>query len=208
MEPDGDTPLMAARQRGGAETRERILRCMIDMIDRGVGEDIQLRDVAREAGVSAALIIRYFGSKTELVFAALTTRIEEVTNAQITAKDAKGGFKTLDDFTKFIFSLDLESPYRTVSIFEMAWRWRPQNEARWRAVLEPRYVILRRLLAAAAPKAKSGEIEAAAALTDIAYRETLRSALIDGLTPAAALDRFMPTRTAISAALEAGAFRG
>jgi hypothetical protein len=90
----------------------------------------------------------------------------------------------------------------------MSWRWQPENEARWRAVLEPRFVILRRLLSAAAPKAKACEIEAAAALTATAYRETLRSALIDRLTPAAALDRFMPTRTAISAALEAGAFRG
>jgi AcrR family transcriptional regulator len=207
MEPESDTPLNAARQRGGAETRERILRCMMDMIDRGVGDDIQLRDVAREAGVSAALIIRYFGSKTELLFAALTTRIEEVANVQIAAHDAKGGFKTLDDFSKFMFALDLESAYRTVSILEMSCRWRPQNEARWRGVQEPREAILRRLLSAAAPKANPAEVEAAAALAAIAYREALRGALIDALTPAAALERFAPMRAAVLAALDAGAFR-
>lgn len=206
MGPDSETSGQAGRLRGGAETRERILRCMIDMIDRGLGDDIQLRDVAREAGVSAALIIRYFGSKSDLLFEALTTRMQETGNAQLAAKDAKGGFKSLDDLAKFQFAADLESGYRTVSMLEMSWRWTPEQEERWRATLEPRADILRRLVAGQASKAKAGELAAAAHLIQLAYDDILRAALVHSWTPAQALERFRPIRDGVLAALRANAF--
>lgn len=205
MEPENDAQQIA-RPRGGAETRERILRCMIDMIERGLGHEIQLRDVAREAGVSAALIIRYFGSKSDLLFEALSTRVVETANPQLAAKDARGAFKTLDDLAKFMLAADLESAYRTVSMLEMSWRWRPEQEERWRATQQPRHDILERLVAAQAPKAKPEHVSAACRLIELAYDDALRTTLIHGWTPAQALDRFRPNRDAILAALRSGAF--
>lgn len=206
MGPDIDVSGPGGRLRGGAETRERILRCMIDMIERGLGEEIQLRDVAREAGVSAALIIRYFGSKSDLLFESLTTRIFEKSNPQMAAKDSRGGFKTLDDFGKFVFAADLESRYRTVSLLEMTWRLRPEQEERFNEATALRQSILRRLLRAKAPKATDSALDAVVVLIRAAYAETVRQALIHEWTPAQALERYKPIRDKIVAALSAGAF--
>lgn len=205
MGPDVDISGQGGRLRGGAETRERILRCMIDMIERGLGEDIQLRDVAREAGVSAALIIRYFGSKSDLLFEALTTRVFETSNPQLQAKESRGGFKSLDDLAKFVFAADLESAYRTVSLLEMACRLRPEQEVRLREALTLRETIARRLLRAKAANATDGAVDAALALMSAMYGEVLRQALVHGLTPAQALERYKPLRDKIVAALAAGA---
>lgn len=206
MGPDIDISGQSSRLRGGAETRERILRCMIDMIERGLGEEIQLRDVAREAGVSAALIIRYFGSKSDLLFESLTTRMEETFNAQLAAKESRGAFKSLDDLCKFALAADLESPYRTVSLMEMTWRLRPEQDERLRQAMEPRMAIVRRLMRAKAAKAGDVALETALAMASTSYAEVLRMALVHGWTPAQALDHYKPIRDKIVAALAAGAF--
>lgn len=204
MGPDIDISGRGSRLRGGAETRERILRCMIDMIERGLGEEIQLRDVAREAGVSAALIIRYFGSKSDLLFEALTTRIFETSNPQLAAKDARGAFKSLDDLAKFVFAADLESPYRTVSLLEMTWRLRPEQEEHLHEAMALRASIVRRLLRAKAGKASDAALDTAVALIRAAYAETLRRALVHKWTAGQALDHYKPMREKIIAALGAG----
>jgi AcrR family transcriptional regulator len=179
---------------------------MIDMIERGLGHEIQLRDVAREAKVSAALIIRYFGSKSDLQFEALSTRIVETSNPQLRAKDSRGAFKSPDDLAKFLLAADLESAYRTVSMLEMSWRGRPEQEARWSATQQPRRDILHRLVSVEAPKAKPDQVTAACRFIDLAYNDVLRAALVHGWTLSQALDRFRPARDAVLAALRSGAF--
>src|SRR5579862_4056918 len=58
--------------RGQAERRDRIVRAAISLLEHGGEYDaIQMRDVAREAGVALATVYRYFTSKEHLYAAAL-----------------------------------------------------------------------------------------------------------------------------------------
>lgn len=54
------------RKKNGAATRETILRAARLKFAAESYEAVGMRDVAREAGVDAALVNRYFGSKEEL----------------------------------------------------------------------------------------------------------------------------------------------
>jgi AcrR family transcriptional regulator len=58
--------------RGQQERRDRIVRAAISLLEHG-GEydEIQMRDVAREAGVALGTVYRYFTSKEHLYAAAL-----------------------------------------------------------------------------------------------------------------------------------------
>src|SRR6476660_8443264 len=58
--------------RGQQERRDRIVRAAISLLEHGGEYDaIQMRDVAREAGVALGTVYRYFTSKEHLYAAAL-----------------------------------------------------------------------------------------------------------------------------------------
>lgn len=65
-----DTP---ARTRNAADTRGRILEAARRRFARESYDEVGLRDVAGDAGVDAALISRYFGSKEDLFAEVLDT---------------------------------------------------------------------------------------------------------------------------------------
>ena len=56
---------------GQQERRDRIVHAAFALLERGEYDAIQMRDVAREAGVAVATIYRYFTSKEHLYAAAL-----------------------------------------------------------------------------------------------------------------------------------------
>jgi len=56
---------------GQQERRDRIVHAAFALLERGEYDAIQMRDVAREAGVALATIYRYFSSKEHLYAAAL-----------------------------------------------------------------------------------------------------------------------------------------
>jgi len=64
-------PDPASLPTGQQERRERIVQAAISLLERGEYDAIQMRDVAREAGVALATIYRYFTSKEHLYAAAL-----------------------------------------------------------------------------------------------------------------------------------------
>jgi AcrR family transcriptional regulator len=64
--PDPDT-----LPRGQQERRGRIVRAAMALLEDGEYDAVQMRDVAREAGVALATIYRYFTSKEHLYAAAL-----------------------------------------------------------------------------------------------------------------------------------------
>src|SRR4029078_8064673 len=56
---------------GQQERRDRIVHAAFALLERGEYDAIQMRDVAREAGVALATLYRYFTSKEHLYAAAL-----------------------------------------------------------------------------------------------------------------------------------------
>ncbi len=65
-DPDKDNPLPTGRPRDAALTREAIVRAARARFCSYGYEDAGLREIASDAGVDAALISRYFGSKEGL----------------------------------------------------------------------------------------------------------------------------------------------
>lgn len=61
----------APRPRNAKATRAAILDAALERFARGSYDDVGVRDIARDVGVDAALVSRYFGSKEELFTAVL-----------------------------------------------------------------------------------------------------------------------------------------
>lgn len=61
----------APRARNANATRQAILEAALERFSAESYEDVGMRDIARDVGVDAALISRYFGSKEDLFIAVL-----------------------------------------------------------------------------------------------------------------------------------------
>jgi AcrR family transcriptional regulator len=64
---------VAPRPRNAEATRAAILTAARERFARESYDDVGMRDIAREVGVDAALVSRYFGSKEDLFVAVLDT---------------------------------------------------------------------------------------------------------------------------------------
>src|SRR5689334_9572498 len=62
---------MKARAEAAAATRERVLLAASALLAARLRTDIRLTDVARDAGVSEMTVLRLFGTKRDLLQAAL-----------------------------------------------------------------------------------------------------------------------------------------
>lgn len=87
--------------------RERTMKSILDaaaelFAERGAGQ-VSVRDVAERAGVSHALVHRYFGNKDDLVAAAFERSMEQV-------RDSISGAHTAGDFVESVMTLFLEQP--------------------------------------------------------------------------------------------------
>lgn len=51
--------------------RERLLRAVVDLVEAGADEDLQMKDIAEHADVALGTVYRYFSSKDHLIAAAL-----------------------------------------------------------------------------------------------------------------------------------------
>ena len=76
---------------GQQERRERIVQAAISLLERGEYDAIQMRDVAREAGVALATLYRYFTSKEHLYAAALLAWAADFPRARPSATNGATG---------------------------------------------------------------------------------------------------------------------
>src|SRR6185295_14720485 len=76
---------------GQQERRERIVQAAISLLERGEYDAIQMRDVAREAGVALATLYRYFTSKEHLYAAALLAWASDFPRARTSAPNGAAG---------------------------------------------------------------------------------------------------------------------
>jgi len=87
--------------------RERTMSSILDaaselFAERGAGQ-VSVRDVAERAGVSHALVHRYFGNKDDLIAAAFDRSMEQV-------RDSISDAETAGDFVDSVMTLFLEQP--------------------------------------------------------------------------------------------------
>jgi len=68
---EAEATVQKSRPRNAAGTRLSILEAAQDLFARDGYDDVGMRDIARQVGVDAAMVSRYFGSKEELFAEAL-----------------------------------------------------------------------------------------------------------------------------------------
>ena len=174
--------------RSRQETRERILLATQSLLDRSSAQDFQIRDVAREAGVSASLIIQYFNSKNDLVFEAALRRLEGVHSSLVrrfTATPPKTLAAVMEDF------IDADWPISHIirDLMTLSWWWSAAEEDRVNEAFRPRVEAVRAALAAGGAEPAPALVQAAMD----AYFAAFRGGCVMGLsredTTAAVLDR-------------------
>lgn len=161
--------------RSRQETRERILQSTKALLDRKSAQDFQIRDVAREAGVSASLIIQYFTSKNDLVFETALRRLEAV-NADLAARFEVAPPETLAVAMQAFFEADWPISHIIRDLMSLSWWWSPENEERVREVFQPRETAVRAALTASGLDPAPSRVDAAMD----AYFATFRSGCVTG----------------------------
>lgn len=146
--------------RSRQETRERILQSCRSLLDRTSAQDFQIRDVAREAGVSASLIIQYFNSKNDLVFETALRRLEDV-HADMLARFAATPPQSMTAVVTGLFEADWEIRHIIRDLLALSWWWSSADEDRVLEAFRPRETAMQAALAAAGVEATPPRVRAA-----------------------------------------------
>lgn len=83
------------RPRGGAASKQRLLEAAKALFGQKGFETTTLRDIGERAGVDAALIARYFGSKADLYIATVMSESR--------GDDPSSAFESLDEIAEALF---------------------------------------------------------------------------------------------------------
>lgn len=182
-------------QLGDASTsRARILAAAEDLLGKKSAQFVHIRDVAQLAGVSPALIMRYFRSKDELVFEALMRRI--AARDQVAFEDfAKHNpHPEIDHLARLCFQLDAGADaHATRDLFSMAFWWTEADEAQVGHFLRARRDMCKAIVTAtlalrdAAPEPT---VDLCVDTIFCIYAGVLREALVHREAPDAAAERF------------------
>lgn len=153
----------------------------VELLEKKSSQFIQLRDIADKAGVSASLLVQYFGSKEELVFEARVARLEAETMRHFGgAGEAKGGFwETL----RACFEHDLAASAATRDLMSTRWWWTKEDQLRYSEATAPRTEALRRALARELETKSDDALALAYKLTTMLYAEVLRDACLADTPP-------------------------
>lgn len=127
--------------RSRQETRERILTATQRLLDRTSAQEFQIRDVAREASVSASLIIQYFNSKDELVFEAALRRLESM-NGELAAVLEAAKPATLAELFEALMTRDVSAGHVIRDLMSLSWWWAVRDEQRIADAMQPRRAVL------------------------------------------------------------------
>jgi len=179
-----ETSVRVTRNR--QETRERILQSTQALLDRTSAQQFQIRDVAKEAGVSASLIIQYFNSKNDLVFESALRRLE-ILHAALTEQLAQTPPTGLEGVVSAFFACDFPVRHILRDLMALSWWWTARDDQRVAEAFRPREDALRSALEAAG---KSFDAEDVQVLLDT-YFSGLRHVLVNNDAPEIGLARIV-----------------
>jgi AcrR family transcriptional regulator len=177
-------------KRTKVETRARILEAAQELLEKRSSQFIQLRDIAQRAGVSASLLVQYFGSKEELVFEARIARIQ-LESEQHFAPLASKTDLSLDRVLRAFFKRDLDFSAAAKDLMSLSWWWTQDDEKRFLEALRHRYRAIKAALRNEFAVGVSDEarIRTAAELVAVLYVHVLREACMGDSTVEQAMKR-------------------
>ncbi len=84
------------------ETRNRILKAALTLLEASQGKGVRMTDIAKRAGISRQAVYLHFGTRAELLIAA-SRYLEEVKGVEerlLASRTARTGIERLDAFTE------------------------------------------------------------------------------------------------------------
>ena len=91
------------------DARARILKAAQDLLEVKSAQFFRVRDIAARAKVSAALVMRYYGSKEELVFKAIMLGMQTQGAPRVQSWVDAEPTLSPEDFTVRLLRVDLEA---------------------------------------------------------------------------------------------------
>jgi AcrR family transcriptional regulator len=137
----------AGRARRGA-TEARLLAAARRLFAERGFDGTSVTEIAREAGVTHALINAYFNGKAGLLYAIVMESNGEQIGRSETAEAAEGD--TLDRLTRLVeiwAAGDLADPRLASVMLAYSWQWPPATEAQNRAQLDEAFAPAHRIVA-------------------------------------------------------------
>ena len=165
--------------RTSQDTRERILEAAEAALESQSSRNIQLRDIAAQVGVSASLIVQYFGGKDELVFEASLRRMARNSDDQVASLAAlQLEHLSLEAIIKVLLERDFRHAHVGRDLLSQSWWWSKRHEQRFQDVLAPRMARIQNALQAFIGAGSETDVTVELrVLTDI-YYAALREAWI------------------------------
>ncbi|MAI88875.1 MAG: hypothetical protein CBB65_00150 [Hyphomonadaceae bacterium TMED5] len=176
------------------DTRMRIFSCTLSLIEKIGAEQVTIRKIAEEAGVSPALIIQYFGSKGDLLQQAFELRNDELVD---TIKALKTSSFTspcdlLLDFARIQMSRDMSYPTLTLQVLANAFSWETDGYVQVDERLAPFHNAQREVLSALMPSLPDEYLRTLPLTFFLIYAQGLRRMLKQGMTSEEGLGYLRP----------------
>lgn len=181
------------------DARTRILQAARTLLETKSAQFFKVRDIADRAGVSPALVLRYFKSKDELTFLAILEGLVEVGTPAMRQMVADNPNLTPHEFLLQLMTTDLQNGHRTRDLMTMEWWWSTVEEEQFQAAIAERDALFKTAIlrqARRSPCAPTPELDAVLFLYNITYKECLRRAGVMRLSPEQAMEVF-EARTAV-----------
>jgi AcrR family transcriptional regulator len=178
--------------RTSQDTRERILEAAEAALETQSARIFQLRDIAAQVGVSASLIVQYFGGKEELVYEASLRRLARNSTDHVTALDALPKAQwTIRNFIAATVERDYRYSHVGRDLFSQSWWWSADHERRLQEVLAPRLLATRMMIGHVLGVGPDIDLtEELRVLSDV-YYSGLRESWTCGHSPSECADRLI-----------------
>lgn len=182
----------ASNRATAAETRARILNKAIELIATRSIYHVQLQDVARAAGISSALAVRYFKSKEDLFLEAMFVRWESIGVPIMQAWLEANPAPSVRDVALAVIQRDISIRRTTRDFMSMSNWWSLEDEARYERCLEPRRRAFERAITLASGLSPDApEVVDILALIKHALTDLIREASVRNWSEIEATDHFL-----------------
>jgi AcrR family transcriptional regulator len=178
----------------GVEARTRILNATKNALAERSAQFFKVRDIAKTAGVSPALVLRYFKSKDELVFEAIISEMNDTGKPKIDAWLSANPQACPEDFSTVMLRTDLQNGHSTRDLMSMQWWWSSLEEQAFQDAIKPRaekyWALMLRHYGLPA-ESEDSELRTICQLFMVAYLECLRRAGVQRQAPETAIAELM-----------------
>jgi AcrR family transcriptional regulator len=185
-----------------SSAKQRILKAAIALTEERSAQFVQLRDIAKAAGVSPSLILFHFASREDLLLEVRFVRWEELGVPELMEWRRDHPNADLETVLEALFARDLRRGHRSRDFMSMGFWWSTEDEKRFQRLLQLRLDIVHEALAKMISDAAKPELDQVTLLIKHAYTGVLREAHILGLSASAAAKTLLTALAPALAGLE------